>query len=74
MVCCNGKLSNYDKDNKSFLTAFYSTQTSTIYLDTRIKELYIIFQLRYSRVDSLSIAQISQHGKETSFLGAPSDY
>jgi hypothetical protein len=75
MVRRNRKISSYNTENKTFPTAFYSTQTATIYLDTRIKGLYVTFLLGYSCVHIWSIAQISQHGKETSLLAcAPLDY
>ena len=75
MVSRDGKFSSYDADNKSFPPLFYFTQTATIYTDTRIKGLYITVLLGHSRVHSLSITHISQHGKETSLLaGTSSDY
>ena len=66
-VCRNIYISSFNTENKSFPTAFYSTTTATFYLDTRIKGLYIIVVLGYSRVHIWSIAQISQHGKKLHF-------
>jgi hypothetical protein len=67
MVCRNRKILSYNTENKYFPTAFYSTQTATVYLDTRIKGVYIIVVLGYSRVHIWSIAQISQHGMKHHF-------